>query len=427
MRYLRDYGFYGEAMKHPLILGLGVTGFAVASYFEKHQIAYYAFDDQIKSCDDFKYPSMQILSKEEANQVFFDVLVVSPGIDPEHFLYKKAQELKIKIVGEIELALGKITSKVIGITGTNGKTTVTKCLQDGLKKLGFNAIACGNYGMPLISLVDEADRNTIFCVELSSYQLETCQSKKLDFGVILNITQDHLDRYKTMEAYAKAKFRMLKMIKPSGKMYIQKKVAADFHHLLQFDHYELLEGQELAGSFFERFGCKERENWAAVYHILKHFGMDLPLLAEFIKEFKKPDHRIELIKVIDEISFYDDSKGTNVDAVIFAVEKFSNPIILLLGGKDKGSDYSPWIQAFKGKVKKIFAYGSAKNIIFNTLSPYFDIEVVEHLEEATQLAYKASSKGDHVLLSPGCSSFDQFKDYKHRAEVFKNCVLTLNK
>jgi UDP-N-acetylmuramoylalanine--D-glutamate ligase len=409
-------------MTKPLLLGLGVSGFAVAKYFEKKNLPYYVYDENFSKIDFSEFKHVTILRLEEVFKVEYSFLIVSPGVHPNHPIYRRAIEEKKEIIGEVELALRLISCPVIGITGTNGKTTVTKFIAEGLTLLGYEGIPCGNFGLPLISLVEDIQPNTVLCCELSSYQLETISQRKLDFGILLNITQDHLDRYETMQDYANAKLRMIDLIKDSGKMFIQKQVQRDFFVKEAAKSVVFYDDQSINLPFLDQYGKKEKENWIAAFLVLKEFKMSSSQMQELLNCFQKPRHRIELVETIDGVSYFDDSKGTNVDAVVFAVEKFRFPILLLVGGKDKGSDYTPWIHAFKGKVKKIFAYGSAREKIYQVLHPYFPIEMVEKLEDVMTKVQEESVAGDSVLLSPGCSSFDQFKDYVHRSEVFKQCV-----
>lgn len=410
----------------PLILGLGASGLACANYFEEEKIPYFVFEEAVEKVNVKLFPLMKQVSLEEALHLPFTHLIPSPGVSPLHPLYQKAITEKKVIEGEIELALKIIEGILIGVTGTNGKTTVTKLLAEGFKELGYEAIPCGNFGVPLLSLTRLGDKNKVFCVELSSYQLETVVTKKLDAAVILNITQDHLDRYASIQDYAKAKWRIFDLLKEEKNGFLQKETFENFKQLPIDPKVQIYDAISMDLPWMREYAPKERENWIAAFKILQLYGMTEEKMKELLKRFEKPSHRIELIKVIDEISFYDDSKGTNVDAVIFAVEKFSSPVILLVGGKDKESDYSPWIKAFNGKVKKLFAYGAARQKIKETMEPYFSITLTEKLEEATKKAFQCAQKGDVVVLSPGCSSFDQFNDYKHRAKVFKECVLALS-
>jgi UDP-N-acetylmuramoylalanine--D-glutamate ligase len=411
-------------LKKPLILGFGQTGKALANYFESQHIPYFVTDQK------------EGYSHEEAITLDFDLLIVSPGIPKTNLVYAHALKMGICCVGEIELALQLLNIPVIGITGTNGKTTVTKLVSEGLNFLGIKAAPCGNYGVPLISFVGLQDQYQALVCELSSYQLETVSNQKLAHSVILNVTQDHLDRYASIEVYALAKWKIFDLTLPVGRCIVNCAILEEFHfestrELISFGKGFLKNGSmscecQLFLELMEgKASSKEMENWIAAFLLLEPYGMTAKKMTDLLESFEKPMHRIEFVKEIDQIRFYDDSKGTNVDAVIFAVEKFNQPLLLLVGGKDKQSNYHPWIEALKGKVKCMIAFGQAKEKMQKDLSSHFSFLGVDTLEEATRLAFEKADQGDVVLLSPGCSSFDAFKDYQHRGETFKQTVKTL--
>jgi UDP-N-acetylmuramoylalanine--D-glutamate ligase len=412
-------------MKKSLILGFGVSGKAVAKYFERNQVPYLVFDDKLGAIVNEQFPLAKLIRMEQLDESDFDQLIVSPGINPNHAVFQKAKSLGCEITNELEIAIKLTNRPLIGITGTNGKTTVTKLISEGLCQLGYQAIPCGNYGLPLIEAILEETSQTIYCVEVSSYQLELMQTKKFSYGLILNITQDHLDRYQSMLNYALAKWRLIGLILDGGKIWIQKGVIDQFQFSINNPVIAIKDANLKEANFLADYAFKEKENYFAAFLVLRQYGMDEKGMLLLLQKFQKPEHRIELIKVIDEISYYDDSKGTNVDAVIFAIERFKDKVILLAGGKDKMSDYTPWIGPFKKKVKLLLLYGEAKELIKKALEGTVEIQTVDRLQDAVQLAHMLAEKGDHVVLSPGCSSFDQFKDYKHRAEVFKSLVAAL--
>jgi len=411
-------------LNKPMILGFGQTGKAVASYLESQHIPYFVTDQK------------EGYSHDEAIVLDFDLLIVSPGIPKTNLVYAHALKMGICCVGEIELALQLIKIPVIGITGTNGKTTVTKLVSEGLNFLGIKAAPCGNYGVPLISFVELQDQYQVLVCELSSYQLETVSSQKLAHSVILNVTQDHLDRYASMDEYAFAKWKIFDLTLPTGRCVVNSAILEEFHfettrELISFGK-GFLRSDRMSSDcqlFLElmkgKVSNREIENWVAAFLLLEPYAMTAKKMIDLLESFEKPVHRIEFVKEIDQIRFYDDSKGTNVDAVIFAVEKFNEPLLLLVGGKDKQSNYQPWIESLKGKVKCMIAFGQAKEKMEKELSSHFSFLRADTLEEATRLAFEKADQGDVVLLSPGCSSFDAFKDYQHRGETFKQTVKTL--
>jgi len=336
-----------------------------------------------------------------------------------------ARSKEIPITSELDIALSLTDRPVIGITGTNGKTTVTKLISEGLSSMGWHAIACGNYGLPLIEALSKEEELTVYCVEVSSYQLELIDQKKFDYGLILNVTQDHLDRYSSMRDYAAAKWRLSHLLKPHGKIWVQRAVLATYG-LIGHDRVIQIDGEDPAWNFLSGYSGKERENYAMAWQVLHAFNMTPCQMIQTLGSFQKPHHRIEFIGAVKGVGFHDDSKGTNVDAVLFALERFMQPVILLAGGKDKNSDYTPWIEPFKKQVKAIVLFGEAKHKISSVLDPFVPTYLVEDLMKAVDAAFSMAKSGDQVLLSPGCSSYDQFKDYQHRAEVFKGAVQALS-
>ncbi len=411
-------------MDNPLILGFGLTGASVAAYFESQKKKYLVYDDRNEFIDCAFYPSLNRIESIEAAS--FDLLIPSPGISPKHFIYQEAVKKGIPIRNEIDLAFEKIKCPIIAITGTNGKTTVTKLVAEMLQQVGYQAIPCGNFGKPVISLVNQIESDTILCVELSSFQLEALEQRKIDFGIILNLTPDHLDRYRSMQEYAEAKLKMERLIKPSGQFWIHSALYSQFlshrpdSQVRFYDDQKIREFDQLTQN------QREKENWMAAFSILREFDISIELFLNFLKTFKKPAHRVEKIAEIEEISFYDDSKGTNSDAVLYAIDSLNQPILLLLGGQDKGIHYEGLIPAIKKKVKQVILFGQAKNKLAQAFEGSVDFILTDRLEDAILEAYQKAEKGDAVLLSPACSSYDQFKNYEHRAKIFKECVLSLN-
>jgi UDP-N-acetylmuramoylalanine--D-glutamate ligase len=411
-------------MHRPLILGFGISGKAAAHYFEKQSVDYLVYDDKLSELEK-KFSHGQLVHGDLIEKMAISKVVISPGIDPRHPVYQWAQSKNIPITSELDIALSLTERPVIGITGTNGKTTVTKFISEALSSIGWRAIACGNYGLPLIEALSGETEHTVYCVEVSSYQLELIHQKKFDYGLILNVTQDHLDRYPSMSAYAAAKWRLSHLLKPHGKIWVQRSILATYGFIGD-ERVIPIEGEDQQWDFLSGYSGRERENYAMAWQVLHAFKMTRCQMVEHLGSFQKPHHRIEFIGAVDGVGFHDDSKGTNVDAVLFALERFMQPVILLAGGKDKNSDYTPWIAPFKKQVKAIVLFGEAKHKISSVLAPYVPTYLVEDLMKAVDTAFSMAKSGDQVLLSPGCSSYDQFKDYQHRAEVFKGAVQALS-
>jgi UDP-N-acetylmuramoylalanine--D-glutamate ligase len=369
----------------------------------------------------------------------FDFVVVSPGVPQADPWYAEARRLGLEVVGEAELALREAKQPIIGITGTNGKTTVTLLVEHVLKCAGKKARALGNVGSPLAAYFIHPDPEEIIVAEISSYQLETLHSKVFDAGVILNITPDHLDRYSGMEEYAKAKCHLYNCLKEGAPFYVNIELLREYHPLLKgeyrtygsssgaflwTDKYLVKELEKIAYFLPMRYrdmGIHESENVLAAWALCRHFDVTNDAFLQALESFQKPAHRIEFVATIGGVSYYDDSKGTNIDATMHAIESMSGPVVLIAGGVDKGSSYAPW-KRFQGKVRKIIAMGEAAEKICQELNIVFPVEIVPTMDQAVDLAKEIAKPGDAVLLSPGCSSFDMFRDYAHRGEEFKRRV-----
>lgn len=437
-----------------LVIGLGISGRSAVKFLLGKGANVIGFDrDRELLLNHPEIAALRALGLITENEYSlikvsqFGLVVVSPGIPQNDYLYTEARNLGIETIGEIELACRYITQPVLGITGTNGKTTVTLLVTHILQKSGKPARALGNMGVPLTSeiLIDKLiTKNEILVVELSSFQLETIQSPVIDAAVILNITPDHLDRYANMEAYAIAKIRIKNCLKDNGKLFIEENAFEEFGHLLeraQVQRYgyssdcdfhlsenSLCYKNNIEFKFPEQYQKKRNhdlENLVASYALCREMGVTSDEFLAALSSFHKPAHRIQFVRNANGISFYDDSKGTNIDAVIRAVESLEGEIILIAGGVDKGASYEPWIAAFAGKVKCICAIGQASRKMQRELSHKVPVLLFESLNAAVKHATSQAKPGSNVLLSPGCSSFDMFRDYAHRGEEFTKIVRAL--
>ena len=443
--------------KKILVLGLGVSGLSAARFLSKRGAAVTAVDQRLPSLlsnpqiQELSGQGMQVLDEEAPCRVSdFALIVASPGIQPSQRHYSEALRSGIDLIGEIELGCRELKwrteeLKCIGVTGTNGKTTVTLLIEHLLREAGIKAAAVGNVGTPLTTVLDSVAEHSVFVIELSSFQLETLHTPCLDSGVILNITPDHLDRYASMQEYAKAKLQMARLIKPSGILFMEEATKQQYGneaaallnassslctygygneeiHSDTFNIYSQGTVWEVPESFRGR-RSHDLENLMAAYGICSEMGVHI--FSNAVRTFKKPDHRIQFVRTHAGVNYYDDSKGTNIDAVMRAVEIMAEPVHLIAGGVDKGSPYHPWITRFGQKVKAIYAIGQASQQIKRDLADHFRVELCVSLEEAILRASQAAKAGEVVLLSPGCSSFDMFKDYAHRGNEFKRIVNAL--
>ncbi len=432
-----------------LIVGMGMSGRSAAHFLLVQGAIVQGIDrdpslQSLGEIEDLQKLGMRVQHEQESLDVKdFDFIVLSPGVPPTHPVVKAAKAAQIEVVGEIELGCRMLKQPAIGITGTNGKTTVTLLVTHILKQSGYPAKALGNVGVPFTRELMALQAQETIILELSSYQLETMQQKILEQAVILNVTPDHLDRYASMEEYASAKFNIGRCLTHAGKLFVEDKAWQDYGSLLQhgeanrygydeaclvytdlqsvfyggrrvFDLPTLLRGKR----------SHDVENILAAYALCAGRVSGEQFL-HALASFKKPSHRIEFVLEKKGVRYYDDSKGTNIDAVVRAVQSLEGPIILIAGGVDKGASYHPWVDAFRGRVKAIYAIGQAAEKMHRELSAHFPLKIAASLDLAVRQAADQAQEGETVLLSPGCSSFDMFKDYAHRGEEFQRIVRQL--
>lgn len=381
-----------------------------------------------------------------------DILVMSPGVPTDLPFVNKARELNIPVIGEIELAYLFSEAPVIGITGTNGKTTTTTLVGDIVKAYFQKAFVVGNIGNPFADIALDTNENSVVVAELSSFQLETIKEFKPKVSAVLNITPDHLNRHHTLENYIASKERVFE--NQSGEDYCilnyndettramaeKTKAKVVFFSL----NNEIQEGiySDEKSIYIRALGYSEKvidieelnilgghnvENAMAAIGCCIAVGVPMDIVKKVLKEFRAVEHRIEYVTTIKDIEFYNDSKGTNPDASIKAVEAMKRPICIIAGGYDKGSDYSEWIDTFKGRVKFVAVIGAVKDKIADTLNKagFNNYKIAESFEEAIDLCYENAVPGDCVLLSPACASWDMFKSYEQRGEIFKEYVKKL--
>jgi len=367
-----------------LVLGLGISGTSAASFLKKKGYEVVGVDDKLAP-------------QKIADLSAFSLLVLSPGISPDHPLCERARVAGIPIKGEAQIALEHIKAPCIGVTGTNGKTTVVQMLEHCFNACGKKARAVGNIGTPLTSCVDAKE---ILIVELSSYQLETLHAKVFDVGIILNIAEDHLDRYSSVEDYARAKAHLQNCIKEGGLFFVHHDIDPAY---LSHD-YQTYQGGNLE----------------AVRLICLSFGIEEGDFFQTVSSFSKPAHRLEFVSEIAGVRYYNDSKATNVAAVMHALEIMQKKVILLLGGQDKGISFHP-LNKHTETISKVIVFGEAREKIANALQDY-QVTQVETMQQATEAAMALAKTGDTVLFSPGCASFDAFQNYEKRGEEFKRLI-----
>jgi UDP-N-acetylmuramoylalanine--D-glutamate ligase len=379
-----------------------------------------------------------------------DLIVVSPGVPVDAPQLVQARSLGEPVIGEIELAAHFLSGQIVAITGANGKTTTTSLAGEIIAAGKFSTRVGGNIGTPAISFVDEGGPATWIVLEVSSFQLETIVEFRPRIAVILNITPDHLDRHKTFDNYVNTKARIF-----------ENQQADDFTVLNADDattaglsertraqvfwfsrKKEIEKGAFVRGAqIYFRDGRHERqilplaevslkgghnlENVLAGVSIGMVVGCQPEQIRDAVRNFKAVEHRLEFVARVASVDYYNDSKATNVDATIKALESFPANVHLILGGKDKGSDYSVLQELLRERVKRVYTIGAAAAKIESQIQGAAEIEHAETLENAVRRASEIALEGDVILLAPACASFDQFQSYEHRGRVFKETVHSL--
>jgi len=442
--------------KRVLVVGLGKSGVASALFLKK-QGARVAVSDT-KSGDELRNEIPVLLDNGitvetggHGERTFRgqDLIIVSPGVPVDAPPLKQARSLGETVIGEIELAALFLPGPVVAITGSNGKTTTTTLTGEIMTAAGFPTLVGGNIGTPAISLAERATAETVIVLEVSSFQLETIQTFRPKVAVVRNVTPDHLDRHHTFEVYVDAKARLF-----------ENQQSNDFAVLNADDPTCVSMGTRTKAQvfWFSRHDEVQRGAWVRDGKILFRDAKgqreilevsDIPLkgahnlenvlaavcagslmgcapdkIRQAVRDFKAVEHRLEFVATIRGVDYYNDSKATNVDATIKALESFPANIHLILGGKDKGSDYSVLNDLLKQRVKRVYTIGAAAAKIESQIKGP-EVVHAETLENAIRKANAVAQPGDVVLLAPACASFDQFKSYEHRGKVFKEIVRSL--
>lgn len=418
-----------------VILGMGKSGKALKKVCEQTGRTAFCYDDAGGFCT-----KEEILKLIDTNTS--DLLVaLSPGISPSHPIVVEAVTKKRRIGTEIDCAFMWFDKKLppfIGVTGTNGKTTVVEFTAFAAEEHGMKAETVGNIGVPLIErlFLDPKPLPDLFVIELSSFQLEYTSTCPLVSAVYLNFSPDHLEWHGTLESYHKSKWKIASLLKSEGHFLVHTSVpksseisSISFSTTLNTDlgtdgQAVYFKGKrmgvlplKLQGKLFH-----DTENFLASYGLLSQVGIPYSSVSAAWELFQKGPHRIQLVTTIDSISFWDDSKATNISSTEAAVKVIDGPIVLIAGGVHKGFSYSSWKDVFSGKVQTIIAIGQAKEALLQDLSPEYPVVFAHSFQEAFDKACQVVPKGGHVLLSPGCSSFDMFRDYKDRGNQFQALV-----
>ncbi len=382
-----------------------------------------------------------------------DLIVVSPGVPSNTPELTTVRAMGIPIIGEMELGAQFLQGQIIAITGSNGKTTTTTLIGEILKASGKATLVGGNIGRPVVDMVAESTPESWSVLEVSSFQLETIQTFHPKIALVLNITPDHLDRHGSFEAYAAAKTRITENQTTDDFLILNaedeptKLVAAKTKAQIYwfsprrqvkqgaFVHGESILFRAKEGGDVEPVmpvaeiplaGAHNVENVLAAVCAARLAGVDAQTIREAVASFHAVEHRLEFVREVSGVRWFNDSKATNVDATAKAIEAFPGGIWLILGGKDKDSDYSTLSPLLRARVKAVITIGSAAEKIESHLAGVVKIERAGTMERAVAWAQKEAKSGDVVLLAPACSSFDQFENYEHRGRVFKQLVGALD-
>lgn len=446
------------AGRKAVVVGLASTGISSARFLSKCGAQVIATDmkplSEIPEAVSLQGAGVEIKAGGHGGIEFKggELVVVSPGVPYEQELLKEARSKGAEVISDIELAYRFLDAPVIAVAGTNGKTTTTTLLGQVLEDSGKRVFVGGNIGTPAVEFIENEGVADVCVLEISSFHLETTDTFNPRVGILLNITEDHLDRYRDFTHYAETKFRLFENQKEGdwAVVNVNDPVIAEralkglgggrtvpftvWGTLNQGLYYD---GEAIVylpcGGTVERYPSKDFrlkglhniENIMAVIAASRTFGVPQDVILKTLSVFQGLAHRMELVRELDGVAYIDDSKGTNVGALAMALKGTDAPVVLIAGGKDKGGDYRVLTDLVREKVKLLILLGEARFKIKEALGTLTDTVIVGSLEEAVIVAHSSAKAGDTVLLCPACSSFDMFKSYKERGERFRAFVEAL--
>jgi len=443
--------------KRVLVVGLGRSGVASALFLRSHGARVTVSDTKSEDQLRAEIPvlldhGIAVETGRHGERTFQnqDLIVVSPGVPVDAQPLVQARALGEPVIGEVELASEFLPGPIVAITGSNGKTTTTTLVGEILAKAGLKTLVGGNIGMPAISLAEHASPDSVTVLEVSSFQLETIRRFRPKVAVVLNVTPDHLDRHRTFEAYVGAKarvfenqqaddFAVLNADDPTCVQLANRTTAQVFwfsrkrqverggfvrqgivHLRRNGTEHEIMPVSEIPLK-----GAHNVENVLAAICAGELMGCAPDAIRRAVREFKAVEHRLQYVATVRGVEYYNDSKATNVDATIKAIESFPGNIHLILGGKDKGSDYTVLNDLLRSRVRCVYTIGAAAEKIQKHIAGVTKIVSSGTMDAAIRQASASALPGDIVLLAPACASFDQFQNYEHRGKVFKELVLAL--
>ncbi|MCL0028194.1 UDP-N-acetylmuramoyl-L-alanine--D-glutamate ligase [Peptococcaceae bacterium] len=443
-----------------LVIGAARSGIAAAEFLLKKGAEVTLLDDKTelqleKTVEKLKSMNVNLAlggKYPDIPKEGYSLIVISPGVPLEILPVVQAKEAGIPVIGELELAYRFSKSPIIAITGTNGKTTTTSLVGKIFSDAGINTLVTGNIGLPLICEVENYSENDVIVLEVSSFQLETVELFKPKVSVILNITPDHLDRHKSMDNYISAKAKIFKnqgaidyTVLNYDDVYTAKLAKRLKGNVIFFSRKHILDrgvyiqdGKIIANikeykeiveiEEFKLPGAHNLENALAAIACACAMNISQSIIAKSTASFKGVPHRMETVAEINGVRYVNDSKATNSEAAIHALNSFEDKkIILIAGGLSKGSDFTKLARVIKEKVRFLILFGKNAGNIKKAVEMvgFFDFVITKDLKSAVLAAHKAAVKGDVVLLSPACASWDMFLNYEKRGEYFKQLVLEL--
>ena len=432
------------------VVGMGRSGIAAASLLAREGADVLIVDDRQKeipaSLQALGQVRVQLGAWREEDLFSAEWVVLSPGVPLKRLPLKKLESLRIPVVGEMEFAARFLTAPLIAITGTNGKSTTTTLVGEILKGWGWKVFVGGNLGTPLSEAVGSPW--DFIVVEVSSFQLETIARFRPRIAALLNITPDHLDRYPDLSSYQKAKWRIFEnqsgedyaivngddplavppFLKGASILFSRTQIPQRGVYLNQGEIVSNIWGEAepiIRLDALKLKGAHNVENVLAAVAMTLLCGCSVECIRQTLTQFRGLPHRMEMVREAQGVKYINDSKGTNVGAVMKSLEGLTAPVILIAGGKDKEGDFTPLRELVQKKVKRLILLGEAQEKMARCFSTHPAVERVDSMAQAVARAAASAESGDIVLLSPGCASFDQFRDYQHRGEVFKQAVAGL--
>lgn len=441
----------GISMKKVLVYGLGLTGISSVKTLANEGYEVYTYDKNkkmVKELEGYKYSPISDL---EIDTIPYDFVVKSPGIPPHDKMVKKLSR-KYEIISDIELSFRLFPdAKIISITGTNGKTSTTSMVTHILNESGIKAISVGNIGEGILWQM-ATNKDAVFVCELSSFQLHDVKNYKPKIATITNISEDHIDWHGTFDDYINSKINISKNQDEDDYLIInhEDKILQDYRASYKAKIYEFSSKNEVERGIFLKestiylkdekieklidvddllvIGNHNYENIMAASLCAYLFGIDISDIKNALKTFKSIEHRLEYVDAISGVKVYNDSKGTNVDSSVKAIESFDNPIIIIAGGYNKHIDYSKYVKAFKKKGKLMVIMGETSDILAS-LCKEEGVSYIKakYMKEAVDISFDHASDGDVILLSPASASWDMYKNFELRGEDFKAKVLEYKK